>query len=615
MRMDRDITKIVAVSVLFVIGLCSDLVLNADRLVLLAVFGAGYLVSAYGIFLRFVRNIRNGTLFDENLLMLIATLGAFAIGEYPEALAVMLFFNVGEMFEERAVERSRKSVSALLDIVPDSANVVRGGELVSVHPEKVSVGETIIVKPGEKVPLDGVVTEGCSSFDTKTLTGESVPRDAGPGDEILAGFIDLSCKVTVRVTKEYGDSSAVRIMEMIEESASRKSRSERFITVFARYYTPFVCLLALTVAAFPILVLGLDSGTWTYRALALLVVSCPCALVLSIPLGFFCGIGCASRFGILVKGGNYLEMLAKTDTVVFDKTGTLTKGTFSVTDVHPDGISEEELVGLAAKAEFYSDHPISAGIRERNCRAMDSSSVGVSMAVPGMGVVTEVEGRRIHAGSSRMMMDLGHAPRDGCCSGTKVHMASEDGYLGHIALSDTAKTDSEWTVGSLRGMGIRTVMLTGDNREAAEGIADRLGIDEVRYELLPEDKLRILEEMISGSGGSTVFVGDGINDAPSLARSDVGIAMGGLGSDAAIDAADVVLLNDAPSNVVTAIRISKRTMRIVRQNIVFALAVKAVIIVLVSAGVLGMYAAVFGDVGVMVIAVLNAMRCLRTKGV
>ncbi len=614
MRFSWDIAKVVIASSIFAVGLFLYLVVGVDKDVQLLVFGAAYVICIYKVVMECIGNIRRGEIFDENLLTLIATLGAFAIGEYPEGLAVVLFFTIGELFEEFAVDRSRRSISALLDIVPESANVLRDGNIVEVDPEEVSVGELIVIKPGEKIPLDCTIVDGSTSVDTKALTGESMPRDVDAGDDVLSGFINLSSKVTAKVTKVYNDSTVARIMGLIEDSASRKARSEKFITVFARYYTPAVCLMAFLVAAIPIFVFGSDVDTWVYRALTLLVVSCPCALVLSVPMGFFCGIGCASKFGILVKGGNYLEMLAKVDTVVFDKTGTLTKGSFSVSNIHPNNMSEDELLELAAEAEFYSDHPISLSIKERNGKEIDPSVVGASKVIPGKGVVTEVRDSTIHIGNSKLMSGIGQMPIEGCCKGTKVHVASDDGYLGHIAVSDTAKDDSEWTISNLRRMGVNTVMLTGDNKEVADDMANKLGLDSVHSELLPEDKLKILEEIMSGSKGSTIFVGDGINDAPSLARSDVGIAMGGAGSDAAIEAADVVLLNDAPSNVVTVIKISKRTMRIVHENIAFALGVKAIIIVLAAAGIVGMYAAIFGDVGVSIIAILNAMRCLRSRG-
>jgi Zn2+/Cd2+-exporting ATPase len=614
-RIGLDVMKVTVSAVLLVMGLYLKFVSGADDTVQLAVFGIAYVICIYDIVVECVRNIRHGDLFDENLLTLIATFGAFAIGEYPEGLAVVLFFIVGEMFEGYAIDRSRRSISALMDIVSESANVIRDGKVMEVDSEDVHVDELIVIKPGEKVPLDCVIIDGSTSMDTKTLTGESMSRDVDAGDELLSGFINLSAKVTAKVTKVYEDSAAARIMGLIEDSASRKARSERFITIFARYYTPAVCLLAFLVAFVPIFLFGQDVQTWIYRALTLLVVSCPCALVISIPMGFFCGMGCASKFGILVKGGNYLEMLAKTDTVVFDKTGTLTKGSFSVSNVHSHQMSEDELVQLAAEAEFYSDHPISMSIKEKYGKDIDPTAIGSSKIIPGKGVVTEVRESMINIGNSKMMKSIGQTPIEDCCKGTKVHLASENGYLGHISVSDKAKDDSRWTIDSLRHMGVRTVMLTGDNREVADDMAERLGLDEVFSELLPEDKLAIIEEIISKSSGSTVFVGDGINDAPSLARSDVGIAMGGIGSDVAIEAADVVFLNDAPSNVVTAVKISRRTMGIVHENIIFALGVKAIIITLAAAGIVGMYTAIFGDVGVSIIAILNAMRCLSIKGV
>lgn len=607
----KEAAEIIIGAVLLAAGLVIHFT-GGDALTEAILLGAGCIICGYEVVMECVSNIRGGTIFDENLLMTIAVVGAFLIGEYPEALAVLLFYRVGEMFEHYAVDRSRRSIAALTDIMPDTANVIRDGKTISVSPSEVEVGEKVLIKPGDKVPIDCKVLEGASSVDTKALTGESMPRDIDAGDELFGGFINLTGPITAETLRPYGESAVSRIMEMIEDSASRKASSERFITVFARYYTPAVCLISFLVFLLPVLLLGGAVQTWLYRALTILVVSCPCALVISVPMSFFCGIGGASKLGILVKGGNFLEMLAKTETVVFDKTGTLTKGTFSVSKIHPsENMTEDQLIEMAAEAEFYSSHPISLSIKEMYGKAIDPAVVGASQNVPGRGVITEVKGSAVHIGNLKMMSAMGHNATDACCKGTKIHIATENGgYLGHIAVSDVAKADSVLAVKALKEDGIKTVMLTGDNGEVAEAIAKEVGVDEEHSDLLPQDKLSVLENIIKEGKGATVFVGDGINDAPSLARADVGIAMGGIGSDAAVEAADVVIMNDSPANVVSAIRISKRTMRIVWENIIFALAVKFVILCMAIFGYADMYMAIFGDVGVTIIAILNAARCL-----
>lgn len=608
------IIRLAVAAVLMGIGLYLDFFVHAEQWLQLAVFAAAYIVCGYTLYIECIGHLAEGEVFDEVFLTIIATLGAFAIGAYPEAVAVMLFFNLGELFEDYAVDRSKRSVTALLDIVPETATVVRGGKQYIVTPEDVKVGETIVIRPGERVPLDSRITQGSTSLDTVALTGESVPRSAGVGSEILSGMVNLTSNVTAEVLRLHSESAVSRIMRMIEESAVKKARTERFITVFAKYYTPVVCLMAFLVAAVPILVFGQPADVWIYRALTLLVVSCPCALVISVPMGFFCGIGCASKNGILVKGGNYLEMLAKADTIVFDKTGTLTEGTFEVMGVSPEGMGERELVEMAAKAEFYSDHPISLSIKRSHGKEIDASEIGRSEVIPGRGVRTEVGSETVHIGNLRLMNEIGIDITEAETAGQRVHVSSGAGYHGSIEVSDTAKADSPWTLGELKRMGIRrTVMLTGDNRRAADAVGKSLGIDHIHAELLPEDKLRILEDVMQSSQGSTVFVGDGINDSPSLARADVGVAMGGIGSDAAIEAADIVLVNDAPSGIATALKISRKTMRVVKQNIVFALGVKAAIILLAIVGIAGMPIAIFGDVGVSIIAILNAMRCLSVR--
>lgn len=608
------IIRFAIAAVLMAVGLYLDFVVHAEQIIQLAVFVAAYIICGYTLYIECVHNLAEGEIFDEVLLTIIATLGAFAIGAYPEAVAVMLFFNLGELFEDYAVDKSKRSVTALLDIVPDEATVVRDGKQIVVSPDEVEVGETIAVRPGERVPLDARIIQGFTSLDTVALTGESVPRSVGVGSEILSGMVNLTSNITAEVIRPHSESAVSRIMRMIEESSVKKARTERFITVFAKYYTPIVCLLAFLVAAIPIFAFGLPSDVWIYRALTLLVVSCPCALVISVPMGFFCGIGCASKNGILVKGGNYLEMLAKADTIVFDKTGTLTEGTFEVKGVSPEGMGERELVELAAKAEYYSDHPISLSIKRNHGKELDPAEIGRSEVVPGRGVRTEVGEDTVHIGNVRLMNEIGIDIAEAETVGQRVHVASGGKYRGSIEVSDSVKADSSWMLGELKRMGIdRTVMLTGDNAHTANAVGKGIGIDRIHADLLPEDKLKILEEVMLSSKGSTAFVGDGINDSPSLARADVGIAMGGIGSDAAIEAADIVLVNDAPSGVSTAVKISRKTMRVVKQNIVFALGVKAVIIVLAIIGIAGMPIAIFGDVGVSIIAILNAMRCLSVK--
>lgn len=599
---------------IFALGAIMHFILDSDAILQFTVFLIGYLVVGYDVILKAVRNIGQGQVFDEHLLMVIATVGAFVIGEYPEGMAVMLFFQVGEWFERRAVGRTRESISSLMDIQPEYANVLRDGNLERVDPEEVSVGETIVVLPGERIPLDGTVIGGTSSVDTKALTGESMPRDVTEGEDVISGTINLTSRITVRVTRCCEDSTVTRILELVEDSVSAKAPTERFITKFARYYTPAVVICALMVAAVPIL-FGYDASTWVYRALTFLVVSCPCALVISVPLGYFCGIGAASRMGILVKGGNYLEALGSADTVVFDKTGTLTEGRFDVVSVHPIGCTEEELLRMAAEAESVSNHPVSESIRRAHGEEIGSDRVSESEEIPGKGIRAVIDGVSHHVGNHRLMSDAGVEVCTEEVMGTNIHVARDGAYMGHIVVADVVKSDSETTVRELRGCGIgRTVMLSGDSRNIAESVGERLGLDEVHSELLPGDKTEVLRDLMGSGKGRTVYVGDGINDAPSLAMSDIGIAMGALGSDAAIEAADLVVMDDAPSKVPMAIRLAKRVNRIVRENIVFALGVKFAILVLAVFGVADMWVAVFGDVGVSVIAILNSMRCLRTDG-
>jgi len=582
-------------------------------------FLASYLLLGWEVLFRAARNLFCGRVFDENFLMGIATIGAFIIGEYTEASAVMLFYFVGEFFQDLAVRRSRKSIADLMDIRPDYANLKRGGELRRVAPEEVAVGDLIVVKPGEKIPLDGVVTEGESMVDTRALTGESVPRRVRVSDAVLSGCVNGGGLLTIEVTKTFGESTAARIIDLVQNASGKKAPTENFITSFSRYYTPIVVGLALLLALLPPLFCGGVWEEWLHRALVFLVIACPCALVLSIPLGFFAGIGCASRNGVLVKGGNYLEALNELDIVVFDKTGTLTKGVFEVVRVYPaEGCTRESLLDAAANAEAFSNHPIALSIIKANGKAPDTSRLSDYREIAGHGVSVTAGGVRILAGNAALLAAEGIRFAETPEAGTKAYAAVNGEYAGCIVISDEIKPDSKSALAALKAHGIRkTVMLTGDERTRAEAIARELALDEVYAELLPAQKVERLEilEMEKRSGGKLAFVGDGINDAPVLACADIGIAMGGLGSDAAIEAADVVLMTDEPSKLVDAILIARATRRIVTQNIVFVLGVKGVFLALGAFGVSGMWEAVFADVGVSVLAVCNSLRCLRAKGV
>ena len=604
------LTRILAGAALFV----AAILIPAEGWLKLVLFLIPYLVIGWKVLKKAAVNIAHGQVFDENFLMCIATIGAFASGEYMEGVAVMLFYQVGELFENYAVGRSRKSISELMDIRPDVANVERDGAIEAVDPEEVAVGDVIVIQPGERVPLDGTVLEGASMLDTAALTGESVPRSVRPGEGVISGCINQSGVLRVRVEKEFGESTVAKILELVENSSSRKAEAEKFITKFARYYTPAVCFAALALAVIPSLITG-EWMTWVNRALLFLVVSCPCALVISIPLSFFGGIGGASRQGVLIKGANFLETLARVDTVVFDKTGTLTEGTFKVTAVHPEKMSEPELLELAALVESYSTHPISRSIIDAYGREPERHRVTDVEEIAGNGVKATVDGHRIvAAGNSRMMESLGAKWSPCERAGTIIHIAVDGEYEGHIVISDTVKPDAAEAIRALRELGVRrTVMLTGDSEAVGSKVADELGLDEAHCGLLPADKVEHVERLLKESKGALAFVGDGINDAPVLSRADIGIAMGALGSDAAIEAADVVLMNDRPSRIATAISISRKTHRIVRQNIVFALSVKAVVLVLSALGLANMWAAVFADVGVSVLAILNAMRALRFR--
>ena len=584
-----------------------------------AVFLVPYLVIGWDIVYKAVRGIVNGQVFDENFLMTIATFGAFGVGEYSEAVAVMLFYQVGELFQSYAVGRSRQSIADLMDICPEYANLEKDGELVQADPDDVEIGDIIVIKPGERVPLDGRVISGESMVDTSALTGESVPRRVETGSEIISGCINESGVLRVEVTKEFDDSTVARILELVENASSKKAQVENFITRFARYYTPAVVAAAALLAVVPPLALGAGFGPWIQRACIFLVISCPCALVISVPLSFFGGIGAASRNGVLVKGSNYLEALAQMDTIVFDKTGTLTKGEFKVTEIRPSGMSEEELLRLAALAEHYSNHPISLSIRDAYEKAggqMNLSSIGKNEEISGHGVRTEIDGSVVLAGNGRLMKAEGIAYEPCESIGTVVYLARDGVFAGTIVISDTVKEHAAQAIRDLKQAGVkRTVMLTGDRKAVGEAVAEKLGLDEVFTELLPADKVEQVECLLAGQaeGRKLAFVGDGINDAPVLTRADIGIAMGSMGSDAAIEAADVVLMDDDPARISVVVRISRKTLSIVKQNIVFALGVKALVLALGAFGMANMWEAVFADVGVSVIAILNAMRALKTK--
>ena len=590
-----------------------------DELLSLLLNVTAYIIIGYDVVIKALSNIFKGEVFDENFLMTIATVGAFAIGESPEAVAVMLFYQIGEFFQDYAVSRSKKSIADLMDIRPDYANLKINDEVLVFSPEEVELDDIIVIKPGERVPLDAVVTQGSSSVDTSALTGESIPRDIKLGDEILSGSININSVIEARVIRKYKESTASRILDLVENAASKKSKSEKFITRFARYYTPAVVVMAALLAIGGPLVTGDAFSQWISRALIFLVISCPCALVISVPLSFFGGIGGASRRGILVKGSNYLESLAMTEIAVFDKTGTLTRGVFEVHGVKPSknpesaGIDPEELLELAAYAENYSSHPISVSLKKAYGKIIDSKRIGTVEEIAGHGVKAVVDGRTVFAGNSRLMeiFEIGFESED--VAGTVVHIAVDGKYAGHILISDELKEDAKLAIQELKRLGVKkTVILTGDSKSAGDSVARILGADEVYTELLPGDKVDKIEELIKelSTKGKLVFVGDGINDAPVLARSDTGIAMGGLGSDAAIEAADVVIMTDEPLKVTDAIRISRKTLGIARQNIIFALGVKAVVMILGAAGMANMWAAVFADVGVTFIAVINSMRAM-----
>ncbi|MCI8492522.1 heavy metal translocating P-type ATPase [Anaerotruncus sp.] len=610
-KQKKMLMRIGAGTVLFVLAL----LLPLEGALRLAAFIVPYAVVGWDVLWRAVRNITRGQVFDENFLMALATVGAFATGEYPEGVAVILFYQVGEWFQSYAVGRSRQSIASLMDIRPDYANIERDGKLQRVDPDNVAVGDVIVVKAGEKIPLDGVVLEGASAVDTAALTGESLPRDVQPGDGVISGCINKSGLLRVRVTKAFGESTVAKILDLVENSSSKKARAENFITRFARYYTPAVVIAAALLAIVPPLALGYVWSEWIHRALIFLVISCPCALVISVPLSFFGGIGGASKRGVLVKGSNYLEVLADAEIVVFDKTGTLTKGVFNVTAVHPDKVSEARLLELAALAESYSDHPISRSLREAYGKELETAQVSDVEELSGRGVRAKIDGHIVCAGNDKLMEEDSVQWRPCHRVGTTVHVSLDGEYAGHIVISDELKPDAAEAIAQLKRRGVRkTVMLTGDAKAVGESVAGQLGIDEVHAQLLPGDKVDRVEALLKEKSlrGKLAFVGDGINDAPVLSRADIGIAMGALGSDAAIEAADIVLMDDKPSKIAVAMSIAKKTLRIVRQNIVFALGVKALVLLLGAAGMANMWEAVFADVGVSFIAILNASRALKT---
>lgn len=632
---NRNLIRIIAGFVIYVaVYICTTLLpleswFAPDQVIYvkLVAFLVPYLIVGYDVLWKAVRNIGHGQLFDENFLMSIATLGAFALVFFPEAeqhfaeaAAVMLFYQVGELFQDYAVDRSRKSISALMEIAPDHANIERDGKLVEVDPEEVAVGDLITVKPGERVPLDGVVETGTSSLDTAAITGESLPRSVAPGDDIFSGCINTNGLLTVRVTKPFGESTVARVLELIESASDKKARTEDFITRFARWYTPIVVGAAVALAVIPPLAFGLSWSDWVQRGLIFLVVSCPCALVISVPLSFFGGIGGASKAGILVKGGNYLEALSKAQTIVFDKTGTLTEGSFNVVAVHPTpGVDADRLLSLAAYAEAHSDHPIALSIREAYSGEIDRSRIEKAEEESGRGIRATVDKKVVLVGNGRLMNEDSIAYKDCELTGTVLHVAWNGEYIGHIVIADVLKSDAAQAIAALRDAGVKkTVMLTGDLEPVAKATAEKLGIDEYHAQLLPQDKVTQVERIIdardaAGDDGRVAFVGDGINDAPVLTRADIGIAMGAMGADAAIEAADIVLMDDKPSRIVTAIAIARKTMRIVWQNIVFALGVKFAVLILAALGMASMWLAVFADVGVAIIAILNAMRAMQTK--
>lgn len=607
--------RLIRIIIAFVLFLALIIIKPSNNWVALASYLVVYVLIGGDIVKRAVTNIFRGEVFDENFLMSVATIGAFFIGEYPEAVAVMLFYQVGEWFQSAAVDQSRKSIAKLMDIRPDSANLLVNGQIKAVAPDTIEIGQQILVKPGEKVPLDGQIIDGSSMVDTSALTGESVPRTVKVGDEILGGFINKNGALTINVTKKFGDSTVSKILDLVENASSKKAPAENFISKFARYYTPVVVVLAVLLAVIPPFIFPDTSiNEWVYRALTFLVISCPCALVISVPLSFFGGIGGASKLGVLIKGSNYLEILANTETIVFDKTGTLTKGNFVVQNITSVVLPEEELLRLTATAEQLSTHPIAISIKESYGK--ETVPATAIEEVAGHGIKATIEGKTVLVGNAKLMKQFGIEAPEVKEAGTLIFVAIDNQFAGYLVIADQLKPDAISAIKELKAEGVKqTVMLTGDNQQVAEAIAKEVGVDKVYAELLPDGKVDRLEELLKASSpkNKVAFVGDGMNDAPVLARADVGIAMGGLGSDAAIEAADVVIMNDEPSRIASAIKLSRKTLRIVKQNIIFAIAVKIIVLVLGALGLASMQAAVFADVGVTIIAVLNAMRCLRVE--
>ena len=610
--MKKRAIKIIISLILFIFAMVIKL---ENEIINNIIFVISYLIVGFEILKKAIRNILRGKVFDENFLMSVATIGAFAIGEYPEAVAVMLFYQIGELFQSYAVDKSRKSIASLMDIRPDYANVYREGNIETVNPEEVKIGETIVIKPGEKIPLDGKIIEGKTTLDTKALTGESLPREVSEGDEVLSGCINLNGMIKIEVTKEFGESTVSKILDLVENASSKKSKSENFITKFAKYYTPTVVIIALILAIFPPLVIqGATFSDWIYRALSFLVVSCPCALVISIPLSFFGGIGGASKRGILIKGSNYLEALSNTEIAVFDKTGTLTKGVFEVQEVKSVDISNEELLKIAAYAENYSNHPISKSIKQAYNKPIDEKEIINSEELSGLGIVAKIGEKNVLVGNEKLMQEKQIEFKKCNKIGTILYIAIDGKYAGYILIADKIKDDAKQTIEELKKNDIKqTIMLTGDKKEVGESVAKEVGIDKVYTELLPTDKVQKVEELLKTKSpkGKLAFVGDGINDAPVLTLADIGIAMGGLGADSAIEAADIVIMTDEPSKIIKAIKLSKKTMRIVKENIVFAIFIKILVLVLTAFGLSTMWEAVFADVGVSIIAIINALRVLK----
>ena len=611
--MKKKSFKIIISLILFLIAMIINF---NNELINKVIFIVAYIIVGLEIVRKALRNIFRGKVFDENFLMTVATVGAFGIGEFPEAVAVMLFYQVGELFQSYAVDKSRKSIASLMDIRPDYANIEKDGKVLKVDPDDVNIGDIIIIKPGEKVPLDGIVIEGNTSIDTKALTGESLPREIVPGDEILSGSINISGLVKVKVSKEYGESTVSKILDLVENASSKKSKSENFITKFAQYYTPIVVIIAVLLVVVPVIFFGGEFSDWIYRALSFLVVSCPCALVISIPLSFFGGIGGASKMGILIKGSNYLEAIASTEIIVFDKTGTLTEGIFEVQKINPKDIDENDLLENAAYAECYSNHPISLSIKRAYGKQIDKSKIKSTEELSGRGIVAIINGKNVLVGNEKLLNENNIEFEKNNDIGTILYVAIDKKYVGNIVIADKIKEDAKDSIMSLKKSNIKqAVMLTGDRKAVGENVAGILGIDKVYTELLPDGKVEKVEELLKKKSekGKLAFVGDGINDAPVLALADIGIAMGGLGADSAIEAADIVLMTDEPSKIVDTIKLSKKTMKIVKENIIFAISIKVLVLILSAIGISTMWEAVFADVGVSIIAILNALRVLNVK--